>query len=370
MRSLLLASYPDEPINLIISIDKSTSEEVFKLSEDFNWIHGDKQIIKHPLSLGLLNHMLFVFTLTEKYEHLIILEDDLWVSPCFFQFAQKAINYYQSDNKITGISLYSYNISESSLLRFTPVDDGSDVYFMSYPSSWGLCVSRNKINYFLNDYNKGLLNDNNTEPSFVKNWSQQSWKRYMIRHLIKSDTCFVYPRSSLTTNFSPKGTNTPVHSELFQVNIQNVAKSYNFINLSQSKAIYDSYFELTSDCLNTFIKDLKSYQYTIDLQGVKEKNDIHTPYVLTVKKTKKPLFQFGSFMNPLILNVIHSIEGTSINFDTKENIISKARKIHYGHSEFIHKYTYQMLNSRISFVKYFYFYFKFEIKMYWQKIFG
>ncbi len=370
LKSLFNASYPNSDVNLIISIDKSSKDELIKIAQDFIWTHGEKHIIEHPLQLGLLNHMLFVFSLTEKYENIIVLEDDLWVSPFFYSFTQKALDYYQSDDRVTGISLYSYHISESSLLAFTPVDDGSAVYFMCYPSSWGLCISKDKIKNFLNAYHNNQLNNSTFEPPFVKNWPQQSWKRYMIRFLLETNTYFVFPRLSLSTNFSPKGTNTPLDSELFQVNIQNLDRNYNFKQFSQSKAIYDSYFEMTAACLNTYIDDFKNYQYTVDLQGMKGKDDILTPYVLTVKKTQNPLFRYASSMKPVILNVIHHIEGNSISFDTKENVLSKSGKIHYGHTEFLHKYSTQMLYNRISFLKYIYFYLKFELKMYWQKIRG
>jgi len=364
------AIYPDGPIELIISIDKGNNKEVGALAKAFDWQHGNKEIIYQEEHLGLINHVFFCAGMTRKYETIVLLEDDLIVSSHFYTFSEKTSEYYQNEEKIAGISLYNYCLSESSLLSFLPVDDGSDVYFMQYPSSWGLCLTHKNWQLFLKSYIDGELSDTQNDPCFVKSWPRNSWKRFMIRYLCKYNKYFVFPRLSLTSNFSYKGTNTPLDLNIFQVALQMSHKNYIFNQIKDSKAVYDAYFEISPESLNRFVNNFSTFNYVVDLQGVRSLNNTNANYVLTTRKTKSPLMTFGSPLKPLILNVINNIRGADISFDLIENTSRKTNHVHYGHTEFIHKYLHQNLSNKFSFFKYFYLYLSYEMKMYWQKLFS
>ncbi len=239
----------------------------------------------------------------------------------------------------------------------------------SAPSSWGLCLTKKNGQHFIKNYLDGVLSDASNDPVFVKNWPKNSWKRLMIRYLCKHEKYFVFPRLSLTSNFSYKGTNTPLNLSIFQVPLQMSLRNYHFISIEDSKAVYDSYFELTPDCLNKFVPGLSSYNYTLDLQGVKDLKSVEVPYILTIRKTKLPLMTYGSSLKPLVSNIINNIKGNDISFDLIENTNPGKNNIHYGHTEFINRYLHQNLKGKFSFLKYLYLYMSYEIKMYWQKIF-
>ncbi len=72
-----------------------------------------------------------------KYGSVIILEDDLFVSPYFYDYAIQALEYYESDENIGGISLYNHVDEDMTEFPFVPIQDDSDVYFIQFPSSWG-----------------------------------------------------------------------------------------------------------------------------------------------------------------------------------------------------------------------------------------
>lgn len=367
LASLAKALYPSQPVTLIISVDKSDTGEPAALARDFQWPYGDKEVIVHPSHLGLLNHQLYVLGLAEKYNDLIILEDDLMVSPYFYGFAQQALAFYENAPAIAGVSLYHYNMSESSLLRFEPIVDGSSVYFMQYPSSWGFAINKKHAFSFLESYTKGSLKSHNREPLFIKNWPPQSWKRYMVSYLNEKDNYFVFPRLSLTTNFSPAGTHSPCAMELFQVPLQTGNVSYRFIPFIESKAVYDSYFEMTPACLNKHTALFAAYNYELDLQGGKELPASDAPYVLTIRRTSQHLFSFSSAMKPLLLNIIFNETGKDIFFTLKNHVTEKPRNIHYGHAEYMHRFTYKMLAGRFSFLKYVYFYVIYDLKLFFGK---
>ena len=67
---------PNSLIKLLSSLEKAFYTEVVKIANDFVWSYGDKIIIDHKKNLGLKKHILSCGDLTDKYDSVIILEDD------------------------------------------------------------------------------------------------------------------------------------------------------------------------------------------------------------------------------------------------------------------------------------------------------
>ena len=143
--SVLAAHYPEGGnVTLIISIDKSDHLEVQQYAESIEWPHGDKKVISHTVHLGLKKHVLHCGDLTDQYDSVIMLEDDLLVSPWFYDYALQASEFYKADRAVAGISLYNYQIAENRFFPFHPLHDGSDVYFIQVASSWGQLFHKDK----------------------------------------------------------------------------------------------------------------------------------------------------------------------------------------------------------------------------------
>ena len=137
------ANYPaDVSIALVISIDKGDNSEVLDVAKDFVWQRGEKIVIEQVENLGLRRHVISCGDLTEKYKTVIILEDDLLVSPEFYHYTLEAVNYYQNSLEIAGISLYAYDFNEYAETKFVPLEDGYDNYFIQTASSWGQVWTR------------------------------------------------------------------------------------------------------------------------------------------------------------------------------------------------------------------------------------
>ena len=81
-------------IQLIISIDFSGNDDCFVLADSFEWEWGKKEIVRHPENLGLKKHILLCGDISEQHDGVIILEDDLFVSPAFYDYAQQAYLFY------------------------------------------------------------------------------------------------------------------------------------------------------------------------------------------------------------------------------------------------------------------------------------
>ena len=121
LNSLEKAYYDNERPTLIISIDKSDSDNVEVFADSYNWPLGEKIVRKHDKNMGLRNHMMSLGEWFSKFETLIVLEDDLVVSPCYYSYTRQASDKYMGDEKIAGISLYSFATNYQTMFAFIPM---------------------------------------------------------------------------------------------------------------------------------------------------------------------------------------------------------------------------------------------------------
>lgn len=303
--SLLRAKY-DESVNLIISIDRSEIfEQVYDYASKILWSHGDVEIKVAEQRLGLKKHVMQCGELLNQYEHIVVLEDDLYVSPGFYQYTKEMISKYSNDENIAGISLYNYPRNQYANLPFTPQLDQYDIYFMKIASSWGQVWSRQKWDKFLEWYNANPSIDELHIPEHIKLWGNKSWLKYHHAYCAAENKYFVYPRMALSTNFSEPGEHASLDST-YQVELLNDVKSnYRVPNFFDNTIRYDEFFE------NENIKEYISFEdVTIDLYGKKYR---HTRYVLTTKQLHKKIIEtYALRMKPWELNVINNIDGEGV----------------------------------------------------------
>jgi len=324
--SLENAYYPSKT-TLYISIDGGDNEDVKKIADNFNWKHGKKNVLKHKNNIGLRKHILSCGDLALQHDGIIVLEDDLYVSPIFFEFIYEAFHFYNNDDRIAGISLYSHAFNETAQLPFYPLTDKSDVFFLQLASSWGQCWSKKQWKRFSDWYleNSDKKPDSSLKmPSSVLNWPESSWKKYFIRYMIENDLFFVYPKFSFSTNFGDSGIHH-VGDNHYQVEIVYEKRSFNFIHFSSSHAKYDSYCEILPECLNTYINTLGDYDYCIDLYGNKPIEQITTEYILSSRNSSNPIYSYARKMIPHEANIISNITGNDIFFSHVKDIATYAQ---------------------------------------------
>jgi len=305
-------------VPLVFSIDRSENDAIFKIASDFHWPFGEKEIIHHPSRLGLRDNIIFCGDLTDQYGSIIILEDDLFVSPAFYSYALKALGFYKDQEEIAGISLYAYDCTETRRFRFFPVYDGYDNCFMQWPSSRGQAWTSEQWQGFKEWYKKYCSSDLSSFsiPESVKNWPQTSWKKYFIAYMVDCKSYFVYPRFSFSTNFGDNGTHDKKgSSSLVQVPLSiatNLEPKYSLI--SNSISIYDSFFQLKPSCLKQLAPFLREYDFIVDMEGLKSSQKDENTYTLSTRRCIKPMMSFDCTMKPYEMNVINQIDGTIIHF--------------------------------------------------------
>lgn len=247
LSSLKHADYPTANIPLIISIDRApNNQDVLECAENFVWKHGDKKVIYQEKKLGLRPHVLKCGSLSKEYGSVIILEDDLFVAPGFYNYAVKALQFSEDKEYIGGISLYTHHFNVECCEPFYPYEDGYDNWYFQFASSWGQAWTYNQWSRFYSWYGQNCdkdLHDANT-PEYVASWPKSSWLKYYIKYLIETNRYFLYPRISLTTNFADAGTNILKSNSTYQVSLLwNSKKEWSFSEIEDSQAIYDAFFE-------------------------------------------------------------------------------------------------------------------------------
>jgi len=358
--SLSQATYPED-VKLVISIDREQgNESIFRIATEFEWGFGQKEVIYRSENMGLRNHILACGDLTEKYGSILLLEDDLYVSPCFYEFASRAVNYYAADQRVFGVSLYSrqMNVFEGGL-PFIPIEDGSDVYFCQRPGSWGQVWTAEEWRKFREWFlEQQKITEDDVLPENVRKWPDSSWLKYHAKYIVENDLFYVYPRVSVTTNFGDPGVHVARQVNAYQVQLQLKKDRYHFAQLDDSLSVYDVFFELLPDRLNRLVPKLKQYDYVVDLYGSKNLDKYSSPYVITKTQATDPVFSYGHKFRPLIMNVINKLPGNSIFLARKKDLKHDVESIF---NPFIYYYSHLQPRTLVALLK---------TKLKWRKPFS
>lgn len=357
-----------EDVKLIISVDGAKSGEdetsdVKHIAESFQWQHGEKILRFHDNNIGLKNHVLECSALSEEYGSAIILEDDLYVSPDFYQYAIEALKFSEDDKSISGISLYNHLLNVHAREPFYAIEDGFDNYYFQFASSWGQAYTKRMWADFRTWYEGRDAKNDDTEfakqsiPTNVSGWKDGSWLKFFIRYMIEEDKYFLYPRVSLTTNFGDEGTHSMGQASELQVPLLfNNKNSYHFSKCDESFARYDAFFENVS-CRFWEESDLKNKvnlsDVTIDLYGTKNEAYFGKRYVLSSKALSyKVLSSYGRLLRPHEANIFEGTKGNAFFlYDSSKNetapAIDGVDKLFYNYRAFKAKYGLEIIKKRL-----------------------
>lgn len=323
LKGVQKAIYP-AGARLIVSIDSGGEhgEQVLRIADQFDWAHGEKRIILHESRLGLIGHVFFCGDLTEEVGPVILLEDDLYVSPVFYVYACQAIDYYRRDARIAGISLNAIWFNGYSHHPFVPYLDDSDAFFLQVPWFQGQAYTPGQWQRF-----KRWREDESIRPvdagpihEMFGKFPESDWFPLKTRYLVSTGRFYVFPRQSLSVNFGDRGTHFARPTRFFQVPLQPFRREYRLHSLDDAIAVYDSFQELLPDRLNRLTDQLASYDYVVDLNGMKSAENMPAEYVLTTKSCRSPLLTFGKEMWPLAANVVERVPGTGISLCRKDDL--------------------------------------------------
>jgi len=313
LQSLLRVDYLGMQVDLIISIDRGQRQsEIVEVAEGLVWNVGNKKLRVFPERQGLRSHIIQCGDYTEEYDAVVVLEDDLLVSPAFFSYVIQALRFYSNDAKIAGISLYRHYIHPGVNRPFEPENNGFDTFLMQYAMSWGQCWTREMWKGFRRWYgendNADLSRDSKL-PRYISNWNSHSWLKYYMRYIVETDKYFVYPYFSLTTNESILGEHCHIPNNDYQVPMQEVPRDYSFSSFNEAVK-YDVFFER---------KGIESYVFpdlcgrkVMDLYGCRDDFD-GAQYILSTRSLPFKLIQRIQLKyRPIEKNCIDPTDGDGI----------------------------------------------------------
>lgn len=330
LSSLDKASYDDNDVTLIISVDKSKTDIVERFADDYQWKHGEKIVDKHTENLGLRPHMMSLGKWFDRFDAIVVLEDDIVVSPNFYYYTSQTVEKYHNCPDIAGVSLYGFSINYQTGIPFQPLKDEHDVYFMNCAMSWGEVWMRDSWQKFYDWYLQHQEFPMIPElPHCICSWNKKSWLKYHTRYCIEENKYFVHPFVSLTTNFGDAGEhNNGAANTVYQVELQQgVKKHFELPEYDGEAVYYDGFFENKSLYQ---ILGLDADKLCIDLNG-EWKNRLNKRYWLTTEvKDFKIVKSFGLNYRPIEVNVIMNNPGKQIFlYDTQtieKNLCRKNKK--------------------------------------------
>jgi hypothetical protein len=311
-------------VRLIISVDFQESksrQDVLSLAKDFKWEYGEKKVIDYKENQGLKKHILSCGSFAEKYGSIILLEDDLLVSKGFYKYAYAASNFYSSESKVAGISLYSYEYEELGWFQFYPAKLGGDTFFMQWASSWGQLWTEKHWNSFSTWLNKGKNLEQINIPDQVKRWNK-SWKKFYIAYLVDTNKYFVYPYNSYTTVKDGEGIHAQNDSRqnFVQLTHDTIKRNYVFSDFSIQELKYDVFFQPIKRSI--YVDALKkNIIVEFDFFDTKKKKNFTGDYVLSIKKTKESICNYSNVLIPYEDNLIYDEQGSVFNLAKKNSFL-------------------------------------------------
>ena len=294
---------------LLLSIDKSESDVVENFAKEYEWKYGEKRIVTHQQNMGLRKHVLECGTHLKDFDAMVVLEDDITVSPFFFQYTLQCVAKYSNDDRIAGISLYSFPVSYQTRLPFAPVKSEFDVFMMNCAQSWGQVWMKKQWKQFEEWYA-----DNSTDfddprlPMAINSWPKSSWLKYHTRYCIEKNKFFVYPYEALSTNNNDIGTHVKeVGLNIFQSTLQLLEKKeYRLPNFDECFVKYDGYFEPLF--LDKYL-GIDKGQLCVDIFGQKN-SCLYRRFLLSRKSLPYHVVKsFALDLKPIEANVVYAKKG-------------------------------------------------------------
>ncbi len=221
-----LVIYSDGPA------DDSVMEEVEAVRAYLREIRGFSEIniIKRENNFGLADSIISGVTLVlDQYPRVIVVEDDLELSPDFLSYMNAALDRYEDDTGVFSIAGYSYPVK-------VPEDYPFDTYLFPRCASWGWATWKDrwkKVDWDVSDYDElaGSKEDidlfNRGGDDLFDMLTQQvkegleSWAiRWCYTHFRNNALC-LYPVRPLSRNAGFDSTGVHSHSTpKFEVNLQ------------------------------------------------------------------------------------------------------------------------------------------------------
>lgn len=199
--------------------EKRAVKEVHNFLDQYVLEKRFKNIFMHTeeRNKGLANSVISGVTkVLDQYEKVIVIEDDICVSPGFLSYMNEALNYYENESEIWSVTGYTPPLK---CLKKYKKDVYATCRFCSW--SWGIWKDRwEKVDWTVSDY-KGFLESEEKQKMFARagadlpgmlksqmNGKIDSWAIRCSYGQFCNKAYTIAPRVSLIKNIGHDGTGT------------------------------------------------------------------------------------------------------------------------------------------------------------------
>lgn len=261
----------------IFSDGPKTEEKRAAVEENRRYIHSivgfnSITIIEREKNWGLANSLIAGITeVISQYGKVIVVEDDLILSPYFLKFMNEGLEKYENEDKVGAISAF-----------VPPVDEKlPETFFLTYFECWGWATWKREwdslntdVRYLLRRmrFHKKKFDVGGHAGCYGNLYCQKvglvdSWYVQFYATLFINDKLILYPGQSLVENIGLDGTGTHCSTEQkekFAVRVSVLPNSITKQKVEEDKYVYQvfsSYFDsLESDGgWKHYYYDLKSF---------------------------------------------------------------------------------------------------------------
>lgn len=222
-------------------------------------------IIERNENYGLAKNVIEGVTdIINKYEKVIVLEDDLLTSKNFLSYMNQALDFYENDERIFSISGFSWNLNSLKYLK-------EDVFLSYRPSSWGWATWKEKwtdIDWELKDFDSFIKNKKATRAfnrggmdmtrmlKHYKEGKNNSWAIRYSYNMFKKNKYCIYPKLSKIQNIGFSSNSTHCRGEHIHKTILDNSEDIDF-NFSKSLILNTQVLKEFKFQNNYFYKTIK-----------------------------------------------------------------------------------------------------------------
>jgi hypothetical protein len=267
--------------------------------------------------------------LVHEHGEIVLLEDDVYVSPFFYDFVTAALERYADDPEIAGLSLYSFGFNESGETPFAAIDDGGDVYFLQSAASWGQVLTRDQWAAFRSWLDRrGPVGRSALIPREMNHWPATSWKRLFNVYLAEAGKYFVVPRHGLSTNLGEPGVHVSRVITYLSAPLSWGSRDWRLPPLRDSRCRYDAFFQLEIPSLLAWSPAPLPDDLALDLYGQRDLDSLANEWLITGRHWKDGAAErgFGIRLFPFEVNLIEGIAGESYGLVRRRDTLADLRE--------------------------------------------
>lgn len=299
-------------MNLYISCDGGATDEVVTYAQGYVWRYGTFEVIKQKVQLGVDAHNLACMKLAKKLGNVVVLEDDLVVSPSFQLYLISAHPLAKSEKKMAGISLYRYPMVEQNHFPFDLIPNDEFVYYQQRSSSNGCFYTWDMLRPYFDFL---AIFDGDFEsynlPENVKKWGDEVWEKRFYCYLQYAELYLAFPRFSLTTDFADIGVHMKKQTNKYahQSSLYLGEKFELPARFENTENVYDAHYEIHRSTLIRYLPMLEGYDLEVDMYGYKKLEKITKPFLLSSKKCKRAIHRWDRRLKPELNNILLNESG-------------------------------------------------------------